>query len=488
MVEPEPWRRTGRKAKPDHFIGLESGCLVELAVYDDHGAQQGRAVAELRARGEEGAGDDGQVWLSQLVAIEDPYFDWWHDQTYVDKTVSLHVCGRQAHRCPMVTLYRNPLHMDVFRLLPGRSAMSLTWPSDDEKIKIERLIDARPSGATPVGPPAGGEPGRERGVEVGEAGIQGLANALGAVEADREAPKEERGAPKRQKTEKEGGDLPKERKAVSGLDEVIKERVASAPELSALKLNVKKKKKKKEKKKKEKDDKRKKKRLEEESSSVSSESSTSTDGSDFRLAALPQGVEKLQRLHQEHPGSLANLTLKRFNELLQRSTGGGTASGSQELPAVARAYLSQIYLVKCPESMIGLRNLRELRTLTTIADLICNNDGLRALDIALQRIKAIEVFVTQGTWTQATQLELIPAEGEQRAWFRQELKAAQQEAKAESKLFLDQWPRRRRQWEASSQAPQAEDKKEGGGKDDMPPANGGKNRKGKGKGKKGKRW
>lgn len=332
MVEPEPWRRTGRKAKPDHFIGLESGCLVELAVYDDHGAQQGRAVAELRARGEEGAGDDGQVWLSQLVAIEDPYFDWRHDQTYVDKTVSLHVCGRQAHRCPMVTLYRNPLHMDVFRLLPGRSAMSLTWPSDDEKIKIERLIDARPSGATPVGPPAGGEPGRERGVEVGEAGIQGLANALGAVEADREAPKEERGAPKRQKTEKEGGDLPKERKAVSGLDEVIKERVASAPELSALKLNVKKKKKKKEKKKKEKDDKRKKKRLEEESSSVSSESSTSTDGSDFRLAALPQGVEKLQRLHQEHPGSLANLTLKRFNELLQRSMGGNgiRKSGSSQ--------------------------------------------------------------------------------------------------------------------------------------------------------------
>ena len=98
--------------------------------------------------------------------------------------------------------------------------------------------------------------------------------------------------------------------------------MASAPELSALKLNVKKKKKKKEKKKKEKDDKRKKKRLEEESSSVSSESSTSTDASDFRLAALPQGVEKLQRLHQEHPGSLANLTLKRYSRPATAVMGG----------------------------------------------------------------------------------------------------------------------------------------------------------------------
>lgn len=117
-------------------------------------------------------------------------------------------------------------------------------------------------------------------------------------------------------------------------------------------------------------------------------------------------MEKLQRLHQERPiGQL--ITLRRFNELLQQST---AASGALQLPAVARAYLSQIYLVKCPEAVIGLRNFRELRTLTTMVDLICNNDGLTALDIALKRVKAIEVFVAQGTWTQATQLELIPAE------------------------------------------------------------------------------
>lgn len=86
--------------------------------------------------------------------------------------------------------------------------------------------------------------------------------------------------------------------------------------------------------------------------------------------------------------------------------------------------------MKNPEPSLGLRNLRELRTLAAMVDLMASNDTLRALDIALQRMKAIEVFVAQGNWTQATMLELVPAEGEQRAWFRQELKAAQQEAKA----------------------------------------------------------
>lgn len=158
-----------------------------------------------------------------------------------------------------------------------------------------------------------------------------------------------------------------------------------------------------------------------------------------------------------------------------------------QLPAVARAYLSQIYLVKCPEAVIGLRNFRELRTLTTMVDLICNNDGLTALDIALKRVKAIEVFVAQGTWT-GDPAGIDPSRGGQRAWFRQELKAAQQEAKAESKLYQGQWPKRRRPWDAAPRPAGGDEKKEGGEKDEMPPTNGTKGRKGKGKGKKSKRW
>lgn len=394
MGEPEPWRRTGRKAKNDHWMGLEAGVLVELSVYDDNGAQQGRAVAHLTGRGDEGHIKEGQVWLSRLVAIEDPYFDWWHDKTFGGGSVPLHVCGRQAQRCTEETLYRNALHMDVFRILPGRSSLGLSWPSDEEKARLEKIVDSRPIGTTPAGPPAGGEPG-EVGEQVatGAEGIQGLAEALGREAPDREAVKKDKEEAKRRRLEKSLPAEPKEAVDPKDLEGVIKSRVATAPELSALKMKVQKKKKKKSDKKDKKGKKDKKKSGSGDSSS-SSDSTSSSEDSVFRLAALPQGVEKLQRLHQERPGALANLTLRRFNELLLQSTGRGAASEALQLPAVARAYLSQIYLLRCPEAAIGLRNLRELRTLTTMVDLICSNDSLRALDIALQRVKAIEVFIS----------------------------------------------------------------------------------------------
>ena len=235
--------------------------------------------------------------------------------------------------------------------------------------------------------------------------------------------------------------------------------------------------------------KKKKKDKDEKTKSSDSSESSSTDGSVFRLAALPKGVEKLQTLHQDQPGALANATLRRFNELLSRSVGGGTATSASALPAVARAYLTQIYLVKNPEDRIGLRNLRELRTLATCLDYLAQNDPLRAMDIIVQRMKAIEVFVSQGNWNQACLLELIPGEGEQRAWFRQELKAAQQEWKSEHKMQEDSWSRRRQNWEYQPRPPPNEDRKIDGEKSEQPPANpGGKGKKGKGKGRKGKRW
>ena len=487
MSEPEPWRKTGRKAKEDHWLGLAEGVILELAVYDDAGAQQGRLVALLQSKGEAGAHDEGQIWLAEVLAIEDPYFDYWHGKTYGENLVPVHACGRQGGRCGVQTLYRNPLHMDVFRILPGRTAMGLSWLSDEEKVKVEKaLASLGHAGTAPGGPPPGDNAGAPEGaVALGEEGLRGLAEALGsAPTGDRQEQKEVQRTSKKRDRDKS---VPAKEKTESShtLADVLKERKAAEPELSALKMPQGKKDGKKKKRKK-----RRAKGHEDGATSSSSSSDTSSEESVFRLAALPQGVEKLQRLHQEKPGTLANLTLRRFNELLSRSVGRGSAEVTSDLPAVARAYLTQIYLVKSPETTIGMRNLRELRTLATMVDMMATNDPLRAMDVALQRMKAIELFVSQGNWTQATVLELIPAEGEQRAWFRQELKAAQQEAKAENKLLSDQWPRRRRTWEVSSGggAAPGEEKRGTEEKGDTPPQNGPKIRKGKGKGKKGKRW
>ena len=101
----------------------------------------------------------------------------------------------------------------------------------------------------------------------------------------------------------------------------------------------------------------------------------------------------------------------------------------------------------------------------------------------LQRLKALEVAQSQGNWSQAAELELVMTH-DQTAVFRQELKAAQQEVKADLELQKD--PRRRswrpQRWFAAADA--GETVKEDL---DKPPENAPKRpRKGKGKGKKGR--
>jgi hypothetical protein len=131
--------------------------------------------------------------------------------------------------------------------------------------------------------------------------------------------------------------------------------------------------------------------------------------------------------------------------------------------------------------------------LATLVDLMAMNDSLLPLDVAVQRMKGIELFIAQGQWSQANLLELIVPEEEQRAWFRQELKAAQQEHKSDLRLQRDQWPKRRAAWHPPPGGGVNMEKKEAEGKDGGPPENGGgqsqgKGKKGRGKGKKGKRW
>ena len=510
MAKPEPWRKTGRKAKPEHFLGVSEGVVLEVSLYDNRGCQQGRGVIQLleKTRGEDEI--EGQIWRGRFLCIEDDYYEWWAEQTFGTALVPFHLCERNIQHCTQASVYRNPVHVDVFRVLPLRSYQNLAWMNEARREKANNTFvpPAEPppgigrAGAGTPGTgaldPGGGGSGHHGGgeVETGLDGISGLAAALGSEGRDRDA-----GPPAEEKKKRKhaSGDEVEKSKRVQDLKRVIAERKAKDPMGSALKMkseSLHKSKKKKVKTSKEKKKKKKKRSGDDDEMSISSEggespSPSSSDDSVFRLAALPEGVDRLHRIHQERPGTLADMTLRRFQELLSRSIGGGTAMDNVQLPAVARAYLKQIFLVKNTEAAIGLRNLRELRTLTALIDLMASNDILRALDIAVQRVKAIELFISQGQWNQANLLELILPEDEQRAWFRQELKAAQQEHRSELRMQQDAWPRRpRTSWNPSYSAPAAGEKKEGEAKDDQPPGNGGgKGKKGKGKGRKGKmKW
>ena len=124
-------------------------------------------------------------------------------------------------------MYRNPIHVDVFRVLPGRSATKVTWLKDDSKKVVNEALDALKSSTSPdvtpgapgVGSKGGGGPNVDA-VQSGEAGIAGLARALGQKgEVARETG--EKGveqAKKKQKTESGEGDKTKV------LEDVLKKR------------------------------------------------------------------------------------------------------------------------------------------------------------------------------------------------------------------------------------------------------------------------
>ncbi len=56
----------------------------------------------------------------------------------------------------------------------------------------------------------------------------------------------------------------------------------------------------------------------------------------------------------------------------------------------------------------GLRNLRELRTISEFLDHIIDGNVTAAADILVQRFKAMVLAASEGSWNMAQHLELLP--------------------------------------------------------------------------------
>ena len=414
------WRKTGRKAKVEHYEGLQMGAFVEFVGYDDRGRQQGRILGCLAEVDELHVGDRGVTGLMHVLAIEDGYYEYWHEQTYGKYDRSLltpvHFCEVAMSSCGVHTMYRSPLHVDVFRVVSLEEANLLAWLSDVHKSRIEGPSGTHPGGATggeglgpfaPAGVTGGVDAEGDRGglAQTGAAGLQGLAKALGdggRAEVERQAEREAQRLKKAERREErdnkpdgaEGqrakesrGDRKRKVETEELMDE-LQARVPKGPRLSALDLDTHEKKGKK---------RRRKKRgrsAKRDESGSSDSSSSSSSGELFRGAALPRGMEKLRRVHQTYPGRIASRSLQRLQELLMNAQGRGTAFQEEEnsqLPAVAVGYLSQVFFVQNPPQVVGMRSSKELRTIAHCIDLIARNDPLRALDVLVQRLKAIEL-------------------------------------------------------------------------------------------------
>jgi hypothetical protein len=527
VVRPEPWRRTGRQAGEEHFLGLNPMCIIEFPGYDHGQHQQGNLLFLLSAAVGE-LDRTGGTWLGKCLAVQDGYYEYWLTQTHGPmkdlRDVPLHFCSVSASRCGVNLIYRDVIHVDVFRMLPGDSALRLGWLSAAQKTFITEVLEGVPVAdagfAAAAGPGAGaGIPGAGPNlggvVQPGAAGFQGLAAALGGAVprplgagpalgmgagtmpvagAGEAAAESAAAAPGAASSSSSGAVAGAALDEKEDLEKVLKIRVPRGRVESALQLPR---------------EKKQKKRRKKERDSSSSDS----DGPDFRIASLPEGVERLLQIHEQKPGALANYTLQRYREILDRSTGGEANMSSQAtLPAVARAYMTRVYFQSHHPQLLGQRNAREMRTLMTIVDLICQNDGLRALDVALQRQKSLELQFLQGNWEQGQQLELVPLD-EDHSYFKQELKAAQQEVRSTFRLAQQPWKVEQQQWRsrrprgewwpARGGAAEAAHEEVAAGEAEAAPLNGnaggegrglgrgGKGKKGRGKGLKGKlkgRW
>ena len=424
---PEPWRKTGRKASDDHYLGLNELAVVEAAAYHEDGSRMGHLLFQLlRSDPLGGDSDGGKSWGGIMLAIEDPYYSWWFESTFgaltEGKEVFFHFCRQPQNSCSFRGGYADLIHVDVWRILSKDEVLNTRWLGDDGRAQVEQLKRAPPTNTAPAAPPGVVQPGA--------AGVTGLRSALegtALVEAADAKPATERKRKRQpdgendEQADKKGDREESDDSASYG--QILRRRKPVPQAESALKLRRTKKKKRTSKKK-----------AKQANSDTDDSSDESSEGSVFRVAPLPEGIDRLKRTHLKQPGRLADLTLQRYRELLMRSTGRGAELGEQDkMPSVARAYLQQVYFVKNPTSTLGQRTTREMRTLMLVVDYLTMNMVPSALDVLLQRQKALELSIKQQNWQQANHLELVDME-EARSYFTQELKAAQNEVKAEQKL------------------------------------------------------
>ena len=173
---------------------------------------------------------------------------------------------------------------------------------------------------------------------------------------------------------------------------------------------------------------------------------TDSDESDFQGGASEKRGQQLRLVEyaQHRPGRLTSRLLLKMQGLLAKDTEAPFNRKSLEsnmTPATATPYLLTVMVPTYKEKM-GVRLLRELRTLAAALDEIAQGKPAAAGDILSQRLKALELQLSDGGWQRAQYFELIPPEGAglaERSEQRMAAKEHAQEIKMRQYLNRDAW-------------------------------------------------
>eukprot|EP00435_Cladocopium_sp_Y103_P018337 s2813_g4.t1 len=197
---------------------------------------------------------------------------------------------------------------------------------------------------------------------------------------------------------------------------------------------------------------------------------SSSDESDFQRApsrTTKSSQLKLLSYSRRFPGRLASRMLLKMRQATARGLEGADKS---KTPPVAMNHLLTV-LQPSLQGKLGMRTLRELKTLAQCLDMLAQGQIGRGADLLSQRVKALERATAEGHWNSAQFLELLPPESSTLLERDEELYLAK-EFLTEQKIKGYDRPYRQREWEPL--------KGRGKGKDSQ------KGEKGKGKEKKGR--
>ena len=170
------------------------------------------------------------------------------------------------------------------------------------------------------------------------------------------------------------------------------------------------------------------------------DSESNSDGEEdpiFRRGVSDKRSQQLRLMEYalERPGRLTSRLLQKMQTLLSREVGTpflNQAGTSNLTPPVATSYL-QTVLVPTHKEKLGVRLLREMRTLAAALDEVAKGNPEAAGDFLSQRLKALELQLTDGGWMRAQFLELIGPEGPGLSERPEQYMAAREQA-AEAKM------------------------------------------------------
>ena len=141
---------------------------------------------------------------------------------------------------------------------------------------------------------------------------------------------------------------------------------------------------------------------------VGLESDSESDGGDVKRR--PSGREGIMREWKSKPGSLAKSCLGEIVELMGTEVPSSVPTSKMDITAMPPLFRTHVARSDSIRTAT-IRNRREIQTIALCLDLLVQRQTHSAMDVLVQRLKAVELSIIDGDWMRAEMLELIPPPG-----------------------------------------------------------------------------